>query len=41
MRGGLVAGFRLKGTLRESYRYGDGQVHDEHLHARLADDVWG
>ncbi len=35
------AGFRLEGTLRQSYRYGDGQVHDEHLHARLADDVWG
>jgi RimJ/RimL family protein N-acetyltransferase len=32
------AGFRLEGTLRQSYRYGDGQVHDEHLHARLASD---
>jgi RimJ/RimL family protein N-acetyltransferase len=32
------AGFRLEGTLRQSYRYGDGVVHDEHLHARLAGD---
>ncbi len=35
------AGFRLEGTLRQSYRYGDGQVYDEHLHARLAEDPWG
>jgi RimJ/RimL family protein N-acetyltransferase len=34
------AGFRLEGTLRQSYRYGDGEVHDEHLHARLASDGW-
>ena len=27
-----------EGTLRESYRYGDGRRHDEHLHARLATD---
>ncbi len=32
------AGFQLEGTLRESYRYGDGRWHDEHLHARLASD---
>jgi RimJ/RimL family protein N-acetyltransferase len=32
------AGFRLEGTLRSSYRYGDGLLHDEHLHARLATD---
>jgi RimJ/RimL family protein N-acetyltransferase len=32
------AGFRLEGTLRASYRYGDGRLHDEHLHARLATD---
>ena len=32
------AGFRLEGTLREAYRYGDGRRHDEHLHARLATD---
>jgi RimJ/RimL family protein N-acetyltransferase len=31
-------GFRHEGTLRQSYRYGDGRVHDEHLHARLASD---
>jgi RimJ/RimL family protein N-acetyltransferase len=30
------AGFRLEGTLRESFRYGDGALHDEHLHARVA-----
>ena len=30
--------FRLEGTLREAYRYGDGVWHDEHLHARLASD---
>ncbi|WP_370123989.1 GNAT family N-acetyltransferase [Streptacidiphilus sp. MAP12-33] len=32
------AGFVLEGTLRSSYRYGDGELHDEHLHARLASD---
>lgn len=32
------AGFALEGTLRQSYRYGDGRLHDEHLHARLAGD---
>jgi RimJ/RimL family protein N-acetyltransferase len=32
------AGFRLEGTLRESFRYGDGALHDEHLHGRLATD---
>ncbi|WBB69809.1 GNAT family protein [Micromonospora sp. WMMD812] len=32
------AGFAAEGTLRESYRYGDGRRHDEHLHARLATD---
>ncbi|MFE6682408.1 GNAT family N-acetyltransferase [Streptomyces sp. NPDC057729] len=31
-------GFLLEGTLRQSYRYGDGAYHDEHLHARLATD---
>jgi RimJ/RimL family protein N-acetyltransferase len=31
-------GFALEGTLRQAYRYGDGQLHDEHLHARLATD---
>ncbi|MEV1328749.1 GNAT family N-acetyltransferase [Micromonospora costi] len=32
------AGYRAEGTLRESFRYGDGRRHDEHLHARLATD---
>jgi RimJ/RimL family protein N-acetyltransferase len=32
------AGFVLEGTLRSAYIYGDGQRHDEHTHARLADD---
>ena len=32
------SGFRLEGELRSSYRYGDGELHDEHLHARLASD---
>ncbi|GJF30608.1 acetyltransferase [Kitasatospora sp. NE20-6] len=31
-------GFLLEGTMRASYRYGDGVHHDEHLHARLAGD---
>ncbi|MDQ1615779.1 MAG: hypothetical protein QOJ60_1718, partial [Actinomycetota bacterium] len=31
-------GFRHEGTLRQSYVYGDGTRHDEHLHARLAGD---
>ncbi|MFE6865850.1 GNAT family N-acetyltransferase [Kitasatospora sp. NPDC057692] len=30
--------FPLEGTLRESFRFGDGLHHDEHLHARLATD---
>jgi RimJ/RimL family protein N-acetyltransferase len=32
------AGFGLEGTLRSSFRYGDGRLHDEHLHARLSTD---
>ncbi|WBB81485.1 GNAT family N-acetyltransferase [Micromonospora sp. WMMD882] len=32
------AGYAWEGTLRESYRYGDGRRYDEHLHARLATD---
>ena len=31
-------GFTLEGETRSSYRYGDGKLHDEHLHARLATD---
>ncbi|GAA3491654.1 MULTISPECIES: GNAT family N-acetyltransferase [Streptomyces] len=34
----LRAGFPAEGTLRASYRFGDGEYHDEHLHARLASD---
>jgi RimJ/RimL family protein N-acetyltransferase len=37
-RTALSAGFRLEGTHRASYRYGDGVHHDEHSHARLATD---
>lgn len=33
------AGYPAEGTLRESYRYGDGLRYDEHLHARLATDA--
>lgn len=32
------AGFPLEGTLRESYRYGDGRRYDEHIHGRLGSD---
>jgi RimJ/RimL family protein N-acetyltransferase len=32
------AGFLLEGTARQSFVYGDGLRHDEHLHARLATD---
>jgi RimJ/RimL family protein N-acetyltransferase len=34
----VKAGFLHEGTLRQSYVYGDGSRHDEHLHARLATD---
>jgi RimJ/RimL family protein N-acetyltransferase len=33
------AGFRLEGELRLSFRYADGDYHDEHLHAILADEL--
>ncbi|GHJ47678.1 acetyltransferase [Catellatospora sp. TT07R-123] len=33
------ARYQLEGTLRRSHQYSDGLRHDEHLHARLADDV--
>lgn len=33
-----AAGFPYEGTHRQSYRFGDGQWHDEHSHARLNDD---
>lgn len=32
------AGYLFEGTMRESYRYGDGRWHDEHVHGRLASD---
>lgn len=31
-------GYRLEGTTRSSFRYGDGKLHDEHIHARLVTD---
>ncbi|MET9662819.1 GNAT family protein [Streptomyces sp. NPDC006510] len=31
-------GYLPEGTLRDSYRFGDGKYHNEHLHARLATD---
>lgn len=33
-----TAGYSLEGTMRQSYRFGDGELHDEHLHARLRGD---
>jgi RimJ/RimL family protein N-acetyltransferase len=35
------AGFLHEGTLRESFRYADGDWHDEHIHGRLATDEVG
>ncbi len=32
------AGFVQEGVLRKSYRYADGLLHDEHIHARLRTD---
>lgn len=32
------AGFALEGITRKSWRYADGHLHDEHLHARLRTD---
>lgn len=32
------SGFALEGVTRSSYRYADGELHDEHLHARLRSD---
>ncbi|MER5613980.1 GNAT family protein [Streptomyces sp. NPDC002215] len=31
-------GYLPEGTLRDSHRFGDGEYHDEHLHARLSKD---
>jgi RimJ/RimL family protein N-acetyltransferase len=33
-----AAGYAIEGTMRQSYRFGDGELHDEHLHARLRTD---
>jgi RimJ/RimL family protein N-acetyltransferase len=33
------AGYRLEGELRRSYRYADGEYHDEHLHAILVEEL--
>ena len=33
-----AASFRHEGTLKSSYRYADGNYHDEHLHAHLPSD---
>lgn len=35
------AGYAREGTLRESFRYADGDWHNEHLHARLSTDPVG
>lgn len=32
------AGYQLEGVLRQSYVYGDGRPHDEHVHGRLRTD---
>jgi RimJ/RimL family protein N-acetyltransferase len=37
-RTALAAGFPQEGVHRQSYRYGDGVLRDEHSHARLAAD---
>lgn len=37
-RAAAKAGFTYEGRLRRSYRYGDGEKHDELLWSRLADD---
>jgi RimJ/RimL family protein N-acetyltransferase len=34
----VKAGFAQEGLHRASYRYGDGELHDEHSHARLTSD---
>lgn len=35
------AGYAFEGLLRQAFRYGDGRRYDEHLHARLRDDLPG
>lgn len=36
-----LAGFRQEGALKQSFRYSDGNYHDEHLHALLAGELRG
>ena len=38
-RTALRSGFAIEGVHRQSYRYGDGVLRDEHSHARLATDA--
>ena len=38
-RAALKAGFRPEGTARQSWRYPDGRLHDEHLHSLLRSDL--
>lgn len=33
------AGYMLEGTIRQGYKYGDGQWYDEHVHSRLMSDT--
>lgn len=33
-----ASGYQLEGLMRESHRFGDGELHDNHLHARLRTD---
>jgi RimJ/RimL family protein N-acetyltransferase len=37
-RAATKAGFAWEGTHRQAYRYGDGELHDDHSHGRLATD---
>jgi RimJ/RimL family protein N-acetyltransferase len=34
----IAAGYELEGTMRQSYPSGDGELQDNHLHARLRTD---
>lgn len=33
-----ASGYQLEGIMRQSHRFGDGELHDNHLHARLRTD---
>ncbi|MCZ3389617.1 MAG: GNAT family N-acetyltransferase [Actinomycetia bacterium] len=33
-----ASGYQLEGVMRQSHRFGDGELHDNHLHARLRTD---